>query len=182
MPLNPRPYGPDRPPFALPYFRLTSSTMAKDHERGVYTEFASSLKRCAFSIAVVALAGCGGSPSQSATRAIPQALTAEHEHGRSWMLPEEKKEDLLYVADSFCGCIRIFSYPKGKVVGVIQDVAPQLQGECSDKAGNVWVTSFRTAQLVEFAHGEPLPIGHLYVYPPPIPGAVLSIRLRVTSR
>jgi hypothetical protein len=47
-------------------------------------EFASSLKRCAFSITVVALAGCGGSQSQSMTQ-MPEVPTAEL--GQSWMLP-----------------------------------------------------------------------------------------------
>jgi hypothetical protein len=117
-------------------------------------EFASSLKRCASSIAVVALAGCGGSQSQSVTQnAIPQVSTAGH--GRSWMLPEAKSDKLLYV--SSLGEVYAYSYPKGNLVGAF------FQGGsiCPDNNGHVWVTSANT--IVEYAHGGMTPIAILKV-------------------
>jgi len=116
-------------------------------------EFASSFKRCAFGIAVAALAGCGGSQSQSATQAIPQVLTAQHEHGRSWMLPEAKKEDLIYDSGS---STYIFSF-QGKLVGSL-DVSGGL---CSDDKGNVWIAGYPNGsgmKLAEYAHGGQKPI------------------------
>jgi hypothetical protein len=117
-------------------------------------EFASSLKRCAFSIAVVALAGCGLARSQSVTQnAIPQVPRAEQ--GRSWMLPEAKSDNLLYV--SSLGEVYAYSYPKGKLVGAV------FQGGsiCPDNNGHVWVTTANT--IVEYAHGGTTPIAILKV-------------------
>lgn len=118
----------------------------------------------AFVFAATMLAGCGGSqPTIGNPEVMPQgrAITQQATYGKPWMLPEAKKDDLLYVADWGCGCLRVFSYPKGKPVGVVA-AAPEVEGECTDQAGNVWVTSARTSQIIEFAHGEPLPIAHLY--------------------
>src|SRR6202042_1226201 len=114
-------------------------------------------------IAVLALLpGCGGAPSQNVTpTAMAQGAIAapSSKQARSWMLPEAKHEALLYMANWGC-CLRVFSYPKGKPVGVV-DAAPRLQGECSDKAGNVWVTSFGFSEILEFAHGGSSPIAVL---------------------
>jgi hypothetical protein len=127
----------------------------------------------ASAVVILTLAGCGASQTTvGAPGAVTQnaalaqsapTIVGQAQPGRSWMLPEAKTEDLLYVADSFC-CIRVFSYPQGKPVGVLGS-QPQLQGECSDKAGNVWVTSFRTASIVEYAHGSTGPTTTLSEYP-----------------
>jgi hypothetical protein len=117
----------------------------------------------ALCVAAAMLAGCGGSqPLIGNPGAMPQgrAIAQKATHAKFWMLPEARHEDLLYVSDWGC-CVRVFSYPKGKPVGVLLDVSPRLQGECSDKAGNVWVTSFGVSEILEFAHGGTSPIAVL---------------------
>src|SRR6202034_4074319 len=59
-----------------------------------------ALSGCA---AIAMLAGCGGSqPPTGAPGAMPQtsAMATHADRGKSWMLPEAKRKDLLYVADS----------------------------------------------------------------------------------
>ena len=51
---------------------------------------------------------------------------------KSWMLPEAKSEDLLYVANVYT--ITVYSYPKGKLVGTLKDFYKPY-GECVDKIG-----------------------------------------------
>ncbi len=70
-------------------------------------------------VAVAMLAACGGSqPPIGAPGAIAQAsaFAAHAERGKSWMRPEAKSEDLLYVFTN-SSAIYVFSYPKGKLVG-----------------------------------------------------------------
>jgi len=104
-------------------------------------------------VAASLLAGCGGSQPATATPGMmPQAsATATHAaRGKSWMLPEAKSQDLLYVADSATG-VYVFTYPEGKQVGLIRvDVGGGL---CSDKNGNVFVTDFSGQKVFEYAHG-----------------------------
>jgi len=129
-------------------------------------EFASSLKRCAFSIAVAVLAGCGGSqPLIGNPGAAPQgrAIAQQAAHGKSWMLPEAKRDDLLYATDN-AGFVHVFSYPAGKEVGTIV-VAGNPQGACVDRAGNVWIARFRMTSVVEYAHGGTSSIGAVGTYP-----------------
>lgn len=58
------------------------------------------------------LFGCGGVQSN----AVPQGSVAQGQaHPRSWMLPEAKNEDLLYV-NSQEFHIYVYSYPKVKLV------------------------------------------------------------------
>jgi len=125
-------------------------------------EFASSVKRCAFSIAVVALAGCGGLQSQSVTRnPVPQVPTAEH--GQSWMLPEAKSRDLMYVAGSY-GAVYIFLLPRGKQVGYLTGFSATY-GLCSDHAGNVWIPDYGSSSgsVFEYPHGASVPVEKLSV-------------------
>jgi hypothetical protein len=122
----------------------------------------SSLKRCAFSIAIVALAGCGETQSQSGTpNTIPQgSALASRAHSRSWMLPEAKNEDLLYVGSSNSE-VNVYSYPKLKSVGIFYSAG--AAGMCPDKDGNVWITDFSGKAIVEYAHGGTTPIATLKV-------------------
>ena len=111
------------------------------------------------SAGVALLAGCGGSqPPIGAQGAIPQSrVIAQHAaHGKSWMLPEAKHEDLLYVSDYQNGVI-VLSYtpPRLKYVGFLSE--PQWgEGECVDKAQNVFITG-SASEIVEYAHGATNP-------------------------
>jgi hypothetical protein len=99
------------------------------------------------------LAGCGGSqPPIGAPGAMPQTTAnAAHvaRHG-SWMLPEAKYEDLLYVTDY--SDVLVFSYPQGKQVGDLKHFYSSV-GDCVDSKGDVFITSLKPEATYEYAHG-----------------------------
>jgi hypothetical protein len=115
-----------------------------------------------FSGAVLLLAGCGGSQLPvGAPGAMPQsrAVATHANRSGSWMLPEAKSEDLLYVSDLYG--VHVFSYPKGLLVGNIGGFASPA-GLCSDKAGDVFVTDTPTYHVYEYAHGGTTRLETLY--------------------
>jgi DNA-binding beta-propeller fold protein YncE len=109
----------------------------------------------------VALVGCGGSQSPlgqgvSALNAAPVALA----HRGSWMSPDAKKSDLLYVSNLTTGDVDVFSYPRAKQKGELTGFdAPH--GECVDAKGNVFITSEGSSQIFEYAHAGTKPIATL---------------------
>jgi hypothetical protein len=111
-------------------------------------------------IAVCTFAGCGG--SQVAPTGMTGAASATH--GKSWMLPEAKSEDLLYVSN-FYGDIYAYSYPSLQLVGELE-VNAATQGLCVDKDGDVFVPAWNgklsaTSWVYEYAHGGTQPIATL---------------------
>jgi hypothetical protein len=123
-----------------------------------------SLNSCAFGIcaAVVILAGCGGTQGQIAgSGAMPQVVAPAGPtvHQGSWMLPEAKSEDLLYIgAGNGQNAIYVFTYPRFKLVGMLDHGG---RYPCTDSNGNVWIPSFAASAIVEFAHGGVSPIATL---------------------
>ncbi len=111
--------------------------------------FELSALGCIFTAAL--LAGCGGSqPPIGATGAMAQTSMAMHaEHGKSWMPPEAKNENLLYVSTLKHGAY-VFTYPEGKLVGQLG----QAKGICSDGNGNVFVVQFGAQDVLEYSHGS----------------------------
>jgi len=92
-------------------------------------------------VAVAMLAGCGGSQQPiGAPGAMPQtsALATHADRGKSWMLPEAKADDLLYISNVYT--VTVYSYPKGKHVGTLKGFYEPF-GECSDSAGNVFIAN-----------------------------------------
>ena len=117
--------------------------------------------RYAFSSSVAAamLAGCGGSqPPIGAPGAMPQsrAIATHAGSGGSWMLPEAKSEELVYLAGD--GKSYVVSYRTGKLVGMIDNGAG---GVCSDANGNVFLTTPNA--VYEYAHGGTTPIASFSV-------------------
>jgi hypothetical protein len=115
----------------------------------------SDFSRYAFGICAVAamLAGCGGSqPPIGAPGAMAQApaFATHAHHGKSWMLPEAKSEDLLYVSNY--SSVLVFTYPQGKLVGALKGFV-SAAGECVDSKGDVFVTNFNPTAVYEYAHG-----------------------------
>lgn len=107
-------------------------------------------------IAIAAFAGCGGPQTPTTPFAQQNApATVGASRARSWMLPEAKNDDLLYVANVYT--ITVYSYPKGKLVGTLQDFEKPY-GECVDKNGNVYITDSSFAKIYEYAHGGTKPI------------------------
>ena len=96
----------------------------------------------AMGAASVLLAGCGGSqPPVGVPGAMPQTLAiATHAaHGKSWMLPEAKNQDLLYVSTDNSG-VYVYAYPSGKIEGILYEGFASPQGICVDKNGDVFIT------------------------------------------
>ena len=111
-------------------------------------------------IAAALLAGCGGSqPPIGAPGAMPQtsAIATHADRGKSWMLPEAKSEDLLYV--SAYSDVLVYTYPGGKQVGDLKGFT-SAAGECVDSKGNVFITAFKPRGANEYAHGGTKRIGH----------------------
>jgi hypothetical protein len=122
--------------------------------------------RCGFLLAAAAalLSACGARqapddvvPFQGS--AVANALVRA---GDSWMLPEAKSDDLLYVDDAKGNLISAFSYPGGKLVGEIQQhhSATVAQGMCADTKGDVFVNAMvgNFGHTYEYAHGGTAPI------------------------
>jgi hypothetical protein len=114
-------------------------------------------------LSVALLAACGGSqPPIGAPGAMPQSrVIATHaEGGGSWMLPEAKKSDLLYISNLTRG-VTVFSYPELKLVGSLTILSGEARGMCTDKSGDVFVTASEFGQpgyLYEYSHGGTKPI------------------------
>src|SRR5580698_875840 len=104
------------------------------------------------------LAGCGGSqPPIGAPGVIPQsrAVATHANRGGSWMLPDAKSKDLLYVGDIYD--VTVYSYPQGKLEGRLNGFY-EIGGECVDAKGDVFVVNTLGGKIVEYAHGGKKPI------------------------
>lgn len=75
------------------------------------------------------------------------------------MLPEAKREDLLYVSkvDATGILVYVYAYKSQKQVGVLTDEAYPF-GQCVDKKGDVWITDYVNEDIVEYAHGGTTPL------------------------
>jgi hypothetical protein len=116
-----------------------------------------------------ALPGCGGSQLPiGMPGAMPQsrAIATQAERRGSWMLPEAKTDDLLYVGNDD-GDVYAYSYPRIKLVGELEGINGFTGGLCVDKNGDVFVTAETdnskglNGYVYEFAHGGTSPIGTL---------------------
>lgn len=122
------------------------------------TRYASSIVA-----AVASLAACGGLPPIGAPGAMPQsrAIATLAERGGSWMLPEAKSDDLLYVSASGSSSqVLVLSFPKGNLVGSLAGFTVPM-GECVDHSGDVFVTDAGSDTVTEYAHGGQSPIATL---------------------
>ncbi len=118
-------------------------------------------------LAAAMLAGCGGSqPPIGAPGAMPQssAIATQAARDGSWMLPEAKSDDLLYVSEEVGGNVRTYRYWHRKLVGVLTGfISPR--GECVDRAGDVYIVDFEANDVVEYSHGSKSPIRVINVAP-----------------
>ena len=116
--------------------------------------------------AAIALAGCsqttglsGPSGVASASGYVRPPVALRRAQGRSWMNPAAKKSDLLYLDDQ-TGDVYVYSYPKGVLMGTLTGLG-EPQGECVDKKGDVFFTTFAQYEILEYAHGGTSPINTL---------------------
>ncbi|MGB8907705.1 MAG: hypothetical protein WCC84_03030 [Candidatus Cybelea sp.] len=133
-------------------------------------------------LGVSLLAGCGGSlpasmPSGAATEPVSPrsawlagSMLARPDGGRSWMNPDAKKRDLLYVSDDTTFDVYVFTYPKGILVGTLTGFSGP-GGLCADSRGDVFVPNVFTSTIEEFAHGGTSPIATLGEAPHSFPNS-----------
>lgn len=111
-------------------------------------------------LAAASVAGCAGlqPPIGAPSTILKSHAVARHsDRARSWVLPEAKTDDLLYVANWRSGEVTIYAYPSGNSVGVLEGF-DEPYGLCTDKAGDVFVPDFGNERVVEYAHGGKNPI------------------------
>ncbi len=108
------------------------------------------LSACAI---VVIAAGCGGSQNQTTSLVPGQSSPATAELGRlgvgSTMSDDANPSDLLYVADSKDGSVRVFSYPAGKPEGRLLNV--RANALCAARNGDVFAPAGN--EIAHYAHG-----------------------------
>ena len=96
------------------------------------------------------LAGCGASiPAPQELSRSGINLQSEPRSG-SWMLPEAKSEDLMYVTNY--SDVLVFSYPQGKLVGTLKGFY-SAGGDCVDGKGDVFIDDDKPLVVYEYAHG-----------------------------
>jgi hypothetical protein len=129
-----------------------------------------ALRYCLLTVVAGALlAGCSGSaPQAGIPGAIPQsrAIAVRGDRGRSWMLPEAKSENLMYVSDIGEG-VFVYDYqrPRFKFVGLLVGLSDP-EGECVDKAQDIYVANTSAnggGEVLEYRHGGTTPINILAV-------------------
>lgn len=103
--------------------------------------------------AATLLTACGGSqPPTTEPAGLPtSARGAKPAAARTWMSPDAKRHDLLYVSDD-AGSLYVYTYPQGKLVGTIAGLDGP-GGLCSDSAGNVYVPQTNAQDVVVYPHG-----------------------------
>ena len=75
----------------------------------------------------------------------------------SWMAPGAAKLDLLYVSDYATNDVYAYSYPQGKLSGVLEGIlkeSPLQAALCADAKGDVFVPNSSNSTLLEYAHGS----------------------------
>jgi hypothetical protein len=120
----------------------------------------SGWRLLSLSIGLTLTGGCG--ESQPPMPVVPSQFTTMPRRaapGGSWMLPEAKSQNLLYVSDLGNSYIYAFSYPAGLLVGMLGASTPE--GLCVDANGNIFVPSTYASVIVEYAHGGTNPIAIL---------------------
>lgn len=108
-------------------------------------------------LGLLSFAGCGSSQSFSPLGAIPPSAIGST---RSWMSPDAKRRDLLYVSDFQNNDVSVFSYPEGKLKGTLTGFT-EPYGECADAAGDIFIANGSPPEILEYAHGGTTPIATL---------------------
>jgi WD40 repeat protein len=104
------------------------------------------------------LAGCAGSGAgwQPSVAASNAGTVSQQSVQGSWILPEAKNDDLLYISDLIGQVVDIYAYRGHKLVGMLTGFF-NPEGLCVDTTGDVYVTndtSDGVHQISEYAHGS----------------------------
>lgn len=108
--------------------------------------------------ALVAAALCAGcSMPDNSTSPLTLGGSNALRRAGSWMASDAGKRALLYVSDYQNDAVFVFSFPDGELKGTLSAFAGPF-GECTDRAGNVFITNAKPPEILEFAHGGTSPI------------------------
>jgi DNA-binding beta-propeller fold protein YncE len=127
------------------------------------TKYASrALGGCALAAMLTSCGGSGPSGSNVQTLAsLPASTESSHpDRSHSRMASDAKSMNLFYISDAESGDLYVYSYPGAKLKGTITGLNGP-EGECSDKAGDVFVANTGATEVLEYAHGGMSPIATL---------------------
>jgi hypothetical protein len=118
-------------------------------------------------VSVVALAACTTNGSGSSHGILPIAssdsskpeVSAHFLKKLSWMAPEARNMNLVYISDQATQDVYAYSYPQGALEGTLTGFQ-YPSGECVDKTGDVFISNFSN-NIIEYAHGGTNPIATL---------------------
>jgi hypothetical protein len=133
-------------------------------------------------LAIAILAGCSGQSQLGSSGAFQRSVTYSAlnpplvgrlstliqalqrpynpDQRQSWMAPDAKKKNLLYVSDASANDVYVYSYRTTKLKGTLTGFnAPG--GLCVDQAGDVFIANTSANDIVEYAHGGTSPIATL---------------------
>lgn len=114
-------------------------------------------------VAATVLVACGGiQPAANVVGRVPQTdtiFTNPHQGG-SWMKPEAKRENLVYLSLFVLNAVYVYDYNTGAQVGELTGFDTP-SGQCVDKEGDVWIANLKGFSVVEYAHGGTTPIATL---------------------
>jgi hypothetical protein len=110
----------------------------------------------------VLLTGCASSgavlrQAQDDIRQPGDDVPAPGGAAKSWMSPDAKDQNLIYVSDSSTYGVYAYSFPDGRLVGTLTN-QNNPAGLCTDGVGDVFVTQLYGHQILEYAHGGTTPI------------------------
>ena len=105
---------------------------------------------------------CGCEAQSGTVTPVPVAQGRMHRASGSWIERGSSGADLLYIANQTAstggpGNVYIYTFSSGALVGSLSGFQNPW-GICSDSAGNVFVTDYDAADIVEYAHGGTSPI------------------------
>lgn len=111
---------------------------------------------CALKAGAIAalLAGCEGAPTPllaPGAELQARAITPASDRSKSWMLPEAKSQNLLYVSVTYRS-VDVYSYPEAKHVGKLEGFLT-TDGLCADPAGDVFIVDHGAQNIYEYGHG-----------------------------
>jgi hypothetical protein len=117
----------------------------------------STLSRYAFGFGTIVAVLCGCNGGGPPALGLPRSTQNVPDLRRSWMVPDAKKHNLLYLSDEGADDVYVYSWPGLKLKGTLTGFdAPN--GECADNAGDVFVANEDKSQILEYAHGGTSPI------------------------
>jgi YD repeat-containing protein len=96
--------------------------------------------------------------STPTTREAALRDAAPSRYSGSWMAPDAKNDDLLYVTDAGEYFVAVYKYPQGTLVGSLQSAYGSPTGLCVDKSGDIFITEYDDDEVLEYAHGGSEPI------------------------